>query len=248
MSLRDGCVWNTTRRSGRLPSMSIQDNLWPPKRSQLWQGSLLATIAHSLYVVADPELSYELSWDGPNYSRQDSQGTRGTVTFAPDRLVAVFRDDHSSRMPERADAPYNLDPYFTDMPEDLRALAHAEALQYVFDEYNSKIAPLITAAFWSRGDTLTAAEPWSQVLKHGAHLLDTELSEPEGAVSAWAEYYGLSDEQVDLLRALFRRKTTIPDEQITLDQPEYRILVSKGSEGLEECRELLLALGIVIPE
>ncbi len=40
-----------------------------PSRKRLWHGAALATIAHAIFIAADPTLPWELSWDGPNYSR-----------------------------------------------------------------------------------------------------------------------------------------------------------------------------------
>ena len=205
---------------------------------------MLATIAHAIGVAADPMLSYELSWDGINYSRQDGQGTRGTVTFAPSATVAVFRDDSSARMPGRSGNQYDLDWFFRGVPAEVMVLARNEALQYVLDEYEGKVSPVITAAFWGNASTLNAAEPWAEVFRHGAHLISTELAEPEAAIVQWTEYHDLSDAQSNLLRVLYTRRVEVKDSEVILGKRECAALAHKGADGIEESRELLAAVGI----
>jgi hypothetical protein len=81
------------------------------ERKQLWEGCILASIAHAIMVAHYPELSNEQSWDGFNYNVQDSSGTRATITFHPNCLVAAFRNEYSER--DYIDA---LD-YFNDVPK-----------------------------------------------------------------------------------------------------------------------------------
>ena len=224
----------------------VHDNF--PDRLRLWRGTVLATVAHAIGVAANPLFSYELSWDGINYSRQNSQGTRGTVTFAQGATVAVFRDESSVRIPGRSSNEYDLNWFFRGMPEDLMLLAHREALQYMLDEYEGKESPTITAAFWGDTNILTSAEPWAEVFSHGAHLLRTELTEVEAAMSEWAGYHDMSEVQSDLLRALYTRRIQELDLEIVIGKQEYAVLTSEGADGIEESRELLAAIGIKFPK
>ena len=57
----------------------------------------------------------------------------------------------------------------------------------------------------------------------------------------------MTDTQFYLAYTLHRRKTRKPDSQITLTDEEYQILVSEGTEGLEQSREMLAAIGIILP-
>ena len=68
------------------------------EKERLWKGCMLASIAHAIMVAYYPEVSNEHSWDGINYSIQDSAGARGTITFSQDYFVAVFRDDDVERL------------------------------------------------------------------------------------------------------------------------------------------------------
>ena len=219
-----------------------------PRIAELRQGIILATIAHAIWIAADAELAYELGWDGPNYLRQDGQGTRGTITLTEAGIVAAFRDDDSPRTPWRPGVEHSLDQLLNGMPENVRLIAEQHTLQYLMDEWEGLVRPVITAAFWSTGDHLTAAEPWQDVVTHGAHLIGTELMGAEDAIIAWQEGLELSSAQVHLLRSLYSRKLDSPDTPISLESWEYDILVSAGSKGLHESRDLLAVIGIDVPD
>src|SRR5688500_19731411 len=95
-----------------------------PSTVQLWKGAILGAVAHSIAIAKNPEFTYELWWEGPNYNRQNGQGTRGTITFMGDRLVGAFCDDNSLCAPWRSGGSYSLEPFFVGMPEGLVKLAH----------------------------------------------------------------------------------------------------------------------------
>ncbi len=215
-----------------------------PRQEQLRDGAVLATIAYAIWLAHDPTLVNELSWDGPNYSRQDTAGTRGTVTFGDGVLVGVFRDEHSPRSPLGTDQPYNLNLYLRGMPPELRDMADEEALQYVLEDHQGVTGPIITAAFWSDDATLTAAEPWPDVMKHGAHLVRRELLNSDTALEAWREDLDLTGDEMNLARSLFRRKMEEHKEKITLTEHERRILLAQGDEGADVARSLLNAVGL----
>lgn len=220
-----------------------------PMVSNLLYGSYLGTIAHSFFIMSNPILSHEQSWDGINYSVQDSMGARGTVTFAGDQVVGVFFDNNSPRNPFRSgeDIQLLLQRIFSGISEDLWTIAKNEALQYVLQEYGGQVFPIITAAFWSEGEYLTAGEPWNLVINHGAHLIRNQFSDIETAIMEWQEYYELAPAHIDLIRLLFNRKMTTPDQPILLSKQELAIIKRNGDEGLDDSRELLAAIGIIIP-
>lgn len=216
-------------------------------RLQLWQGAILGTIAHAIWVAHHPDLAYEQSWEGPNYIVQNSMGAYGTVTFAENSVVGVFFDSHSSRSPYRSEGSYDLRSFLSGIPENLLVLANQEALQYVLQEYKGITMPIITAAFWSEDDYLTAAKPWQEVFANGAHLVRIQLLDTEKAIAEWQTNYELKSSQVELTRSLFYRKVTRPQTQIVLDDQERSVLASDGTEGIEVSRELLAGIGIILP-
>lgn len=218
----------------------------PPPATQLWRGALLGTIAHALWLVQHPEFAHEQSWDGPNYSVQNSSGSRGTVTFAETTIVGVLFDEESERNPFRSGAKYDRGRFFVDIPPEVFALAEAEALQYVVQEHQGRVMPVITTAFWSTDGTLTAAEPWRNVMEHGGRLLQLQLTNTEQAITAWQGEYTFSMQHVQVLRSLFERRIHTADA-VLVEPDEHAILFADGTHGIEECRELLAGINIVLP-
>ncbi len=219
-----------------------------PSVKELWQGAILATIAHALFITASPDLAYELSWEGLNYSRQDSQGGRGTITFTEDEeVVGAFFDTHSPRNPYLKVGEYTLAPYFKGIPENLLQLAQSETLEYILDDWEGKPMPVVTSAFWSVNGRLVAAEDWTKVLSNGAHLLRIELMPIPKAFSVWQSECDFSEEQIGLVQNLYKRKLENENQPFQLEREEYKLWTAQGTDGIIESRELLEAIRIVVP-
>jgi hypothetical protein len=214
--------------------------------TELWRGCVLATIAHAIFTAHHPELTNEQSWDGVNYNVQDSEGSLGTVTFAPGGTVGAFFDSHSRRNPISSKQSYDLATRLTEMPAEMKAIAENDTLQYLLQDHEGAQVPIVTAAFWTVDDHLVAAEPWPDVFANGAHLIQTQLKSTDEAIDTWRNHYGLSTRQVESLRSLFATKISVPDAAITLSETEKAALLEQGSEGLEQSRELLAELNIVV--
>jgi len=160
----------------------------------------------------------------------------------------VFRDEHSPRSPLGSQQPYDMAPFFAVAPAEIRALAQDQALSYVLEEHEGIVQPIITAAFWGEGERLTAAEPWPDVVTHGAHVVDKEVMATEDAVTAWADDCEFSADHVALLRSLFGRRMTTIGISILLSDVEMAVLTAEGDEGLGESREALAGINILLPE
>lgn len=225
----------------------MKDSSRFPTYEQLWQGSLLATIAHAISIAKDPELAYEHSWHGSNYSLQNSMGVRGTIVFDGGDFVAVFFDAHSTRNPFRSEMSYNYDFYFVGMPAALQPLSDSASM-HILEDYYGLIMPVVTAAFWGHGTDVTAVEPWLEVVRHGAHLVHTNVLPPTTAIAEWQENYELVPSQVALLGSLFgRRMTTESTAVVVLEPWEQDIMMAFGTEGIDQSRELLASIGIILP-
>lgn len=230
------------------PTIALPDNEAPafPTLARLRRGVLLGTIAHGLWQMALEQFAPSQQWDGTNYGLNNEQGERGTITFDGDRVVGVFCDVHSERSPWQSEAPYDLAPYFTGIPPDLLQLAQEQTLLHQLDDYRGRLVPVITTAFWSAGERLTAAEPWPAVVANGAHLLRIQLMEPEQAIMAWQENYEFAADQVAMLRALFGRRQASAEPVLVLKPWEQAVLLSRGDAGLAMSRQLLTAVGIAL--
>jgi hypothetical protein len=213
--------------------------------NQLWQGAILVSIAYAISYAESAILAHECSWDGLNYNRQDSQGTRGTLAFGNQGVVGLVRDDRSPAAPWHREDAYDVDAFLQGLPPDLSELAH-EASQYLLDEYNDRVQPIITAAFWYQGDALVGAATWPELYAHGAHLFRIECMQHETALLECQADFELSDDQFALLKSLFERRINASSLPIKLEDWQYEMLVSKAADGLAESLELLETIGIVV--
>lgn len=208
------------------------------QRENIWEGCILASIAHAIMVAHYPELSNEQSWDDINYNVQDSSGARGTITFHPNYLVGAFRNEFSER--EYIDA---LD-YFNSAPEEVNQLAVNETLQYLLDEIDGDTVPVITTAFWGGDDGTYSNDNFEDFIENGGFLIESQAKDIETAINEWKEYYEMSESQINLLHSIFERKISNPTVEIILTESEIKMIESDNEEGLNESRISFGELGI----
>ena len=201
-------------------------------REQLWEGCILASIAHSIMVAHYPDFANEHSWDGINYSAQDTEGARGTITFHHQYCVAAFRDDNS----ERANKVRKASEYFKGASKDILDIAESEALQYLLDSVKGKSVPVITSAFWGEGSNLYSNDEHDDMYKYGGFLLFRQVMTLNDSIVAWKEYYDMTKEQSDLLESIFTRKVSNPTATIILTKEEVDLIGTDNEEGINESK------------
>jgi hypothetical protein len=210
------------------------------ERKQLWEGCILASIAHAIMVANYLELSNEQSWDGINYNVQDSSGTRGTITFHPNYLVGAFRNDYSERVSENRVA---LD-FFKDAPQEVNVLASNETLQYLLDEIDGDAVPVITTAFWGNKDGFYSNDNFEDFIENGGFLIERQATDIEASIKEWKEGYEMSESQINLLRYIFERKISDPAGEIVLTESEIKMIQADDEDALNESRISFEELGI----
>lgn len=210
--------------------------------TQLWNGCILAGIAHAIMVGEYPFMANEQSWDGLNYSVQDSCGQRGTISFRDNYCVAAFRNDNSVRMK----APMNLEKFFEGADDFIVRLAHEEALQYLLlDDRDGKVVPVITTAFWGKKE-LMANDTLEDLLNNGGALIENQLCDITEAVERWKETYEMNDEQINLMMSLYERKINNPDQPIKLSKKEISSIDIQSDEGMIESKASFKEMNILL--
>ena len=199
--------------------------------AQLWRGCVLAGIAHAITVAKYPLTSNEHSWDGWNYSVQDSAGQRGTVSFKNGCCVAAFRNDNSDRIYKVLKA----EQYFKGAPKEIIELANSEALQYLLDEIEGETRPYITTAFWGK-EKLYSNDSFEEILINGGNLLEYHVLDIEMVIESWKERYDMDNGQICLLKSIYTRRVNDFNTFINLSQQEVNLLGTNDEEGLEESR------------
>jgi hypothetical protein len=212
-------------------------------REQLWKGCMLASIAHAIMVSRFLEISNEHSWDGINYSVQDSAGTRGTVTFHTEYCVAAFRNEKSRRI---SSGEINADRYFKGAPHKIIELAEAEALQYLLDKINGKIVPVITTAFWEKENKIFTRDSYDEMIENGGFILERQVMDTDSAINVWVDYYEMDERQVVLLRSIYERKISNPTNVISLSKDEIGMIGTDDLEGLAESKSSFEEMGILL--
>lgn len=211
-------------------------------KEKLWKGCMVASIAHAIMVAHYPETSNEHSWDGMNYSVQDSEGARGTITFSKKFYVGALRDDNSERIGEEKLFDYNS--YFKNTPHNIFKLAQQEALQYLLEDVNENIKPLITTAIWGNETETFSNDSFEDMKNNGGFLIERQTMELEDAFSSWKEYYEMTPQQYDLLRHIYERKMLKPGQILKLTAEEINKIGTNDKEGLYESRVSFSEIGI----
>ena len=224
-----------------------------PRSDALWPGCLLASTAHAIFVVRAPYLAHEQSWVGRNYSIQDSAGSRATITFGDDSALCVgvmyMASSGRSLLTSLTAARDGIRTLFQGIPEGLKGLS-SEALEFSMEVVEGTPVSVATAAFWTdlTSKQLTAVEPWTDVVKHGAIMLEKQFETPEAALAMWADEYAFDRVEIALTEALFSRRSSTVGA-ITLTDGEAREINQRivTREGLRACRESLSGIGISFP-
>ncbi|MFC4410616.1 hypothetical protein ACFOZY_09345 [Chungangia koreensis] len=223
--------------------MAVEFNDVPWTREQIWRGSILASIAHAIMVSHFPEIANEHSWDGMNYSVQDSAGTRGTISFHSEYCVAAFRNENSYRM---SSGEISSNVYFKGAPPQIIELAETEALQYLLDNVNGHISPVITTAFWGIKNQLFACDKHDLLIENGGFILERHVMDLSDSIDAWVEYYDMNEKQVTLMNSIFKRKISNPKEIIRLTDTEIDMIESENQEDLTESKVSFEEIGVIL--
>jgi hypothetical protein len=231
-----------------------------PKSAVVLPGAILGYLVNSITTAQGVHFS-SLTWEDHGYftkngqavyGTNDGQGIYGAILFEGKSLVGIFYDTRSERAPYQAPDNYDLNRFFHGMPPNHWPLVERVLAQYFYEIVNDIKIPSVTAAFWSDGEYLTAADPWDVVLAHGARLIRIELMEDtDEALAEWQADYDMTPQQVTFARSLFKRKMARPAATITLTQREVEWLRSTSEEpnevGINVCREKLKTIGILMP-
>ena len=161
------------------------------KIKNLYNGCILASIANAISAARYPLFAYEHSWDGINYSANDTSGTRCTVTFSGDYCVAAFRNDKSERRGENS--KYVAD-FFKIIPrdiiDDIKKIAIDETLQYLLMEFENEVdgkytCPVITTLLWGKNNELFTEDTFEDFLEYGGEILATQAMSMKSAIDEW---------------------------------------------------------------
>lgn len=137
----------------------------------------------------------------------------------------------------------NCKQYFEGADESVIQLANEEALQYLLDEVDGEIKPVITTAFWGR-ENLVTNDTLDVMMENGGKLLEVQMGEIPVAVEYWKNTYQMNDNQVKMMLLLYEKKSAMPNQTITLSKEEVAILGIKNEDGRIESKESFAEIDI----
>jgi len=178
---------------------------------------------------------------------QNGAGTRGTITFHDEVIVAAFRNEQSDRLIS-SDLTQTVQKNLHNTPSIVHEVAMSETLQYLLDEVDGQTIPLITTLFYGMNDDFISTDNIEDLFEHGAEIIQTQLlGFTDEAIKRWQDYHEMSQEQSDLVLSLFHRKFQKTETEIRLTQEEANLIGLENADGIVECRESLEELGIILP-
>jgi hypothetical protein len=215
----------------------------PITRSRLWQGATIGTLAEVVGGSGEGQ-----RWEGMTYLLDNMSGWTGAIYFGESETIGAFFAADSSRNPFPSNGlDYDVTSYFAGMPPSMWRAAEDNVLRYLTDTLGGQAVPVITAAFWGEGDSISAAESWSQMYWNGVVLIDRQLMPPDTALAAWRVQYSLSDEQVAFIRSLVHKRFNTSAMYIVLNSSEWDMLKPENANYIDEVRASLQTIGFRTP-
>lgn len=209
-------------------------------KTDIYRGCMIASISHAIMTNIYPELSYEQSWDGVNYSIQNSSGLRGTITFDNEFCVVAIRNEMSNHVVGEK----GIQEYMRSFPLNVLQIAHEETLQYLLLEMNGVVSPYISSMFWVDAAGLHYEEKFSNVIKEDFALLENIVLPKEMAISKWKEYYDMDSKTVELIETLYQLKMKNRESIIKLNKNQKKMI--PGEYINYQCIEALNELNIIL--
>lgn len=209
-------------------------------KTDLYRGCLIASISHAIMTNVYPELSYEQSWDGVNYSIQNSAGLRGTITFENDFCVGAVQNERSGRMV----GGEAIEEYMRSFPLNVVQKAYGETFQYLLLERNGVVAPYVTSIFWADLTALHYEEKLIDSLKEDFALFENIVLPEKTVIEKWKEYYDMDSKAVELMDMLYQLKAK--DFLSTIELSEKQKKLIPGTYMNNQCVEALKELNIVL--
>lgn len=199
---------------------------------------IFVSIINAIMALEFSDYSSLHSWDGNNYSFNDWQGIRGTVTFNNNICVAACRNEKSKRLKNYKPA----NSYFKNAPQSILGLAEDETLQYLLENIKGQDVPLITAAFWVIDGNLVSIDKKNDLYDNGIRVLDKQLfSSMSEIIENCVKDYRMSKKQIDFANYLFDLKIITQEKQLIYvkkqDFPDIFFGLDVCEEGINSLKE-----------
>lgn len=203
---------------------------------KLKKGCILASVVHAIMLSKYPELSNEYSWDNMNYSVQDSMGTKTTITFLDNKVVAAFQKYQS--IDSLNYNKHSIEKIFKYADQSIINIAETETLSYLLEDLDGTVLPYISTAFWYQDKSVFSNDNYENLIEKGMDIIEIQLLDIENGLKAWEDYYEMNEIEINLSKRLFNKRIS-HDKKIILTKEETDILFELAGENIDECEESL---------
>ncbi len=209
---------------------------------ELYNYCLLRGISHAMWNGIFYELCYESSWDSYNYSMNNSQGSRGTITFKNNNVFGAFRNDD-------VDNIVNLEDDLKIVPSDLIQVAKTEALQYLLNNNeNGETVPIITTFLWYVGEKIYLSHSEDEFQELSGGFLEYMTDGMEAYVESLVEEFELTDSQLEFIKLVYDRKISTPSEKVYFTKEEMTMVGIEDGYKLDEFFTSFSEMNIFVQE
>ncbi len=209
-------------------------------KEDLLKGCLISSLAHCISTNEFPMFAYEQSWNGRNFSINDSSGTRGTVTFVDGFCVGAIRNEHSFFGYQGGKIRF-LSKSF---PEEVAEVLWRETLSYLMVDTEQGTLPRVTSVFWC-DKTLHHRKCHSRALYRDFELFRHIVLPEDCCIEEISAQNELDHSGLELLKSLYVLKKTDFSEKIILTPQQISQL--PGGEIKPECIESFGEMNIFFP-
>lgn len=204
---------------------------------------LYSSIAHAISLSKYPELSYEQSWDGNNFSIQDGSGVRGTISFTDKLIVGAFRSD---RMIDRNKV--EASSYLKGASSQLISYAESETFRYLLDNINGVVVPSVTAVFFGENEEISSTDSLNDFKLLTDNLVDFIFLNEKENREYWIEQYEFSNDEINIIDELYQSRLLDPTDEIRVPHKILSSLDFISEDAKEEVEISLTELNISIIE
>ncbi|HAM63656.1 MAG: hypothetical protein A2Y20_07955 [Firmicutes bacterium GWF2_51_9] len=206
----------------------------------IWRNCILDTVVHALQNCIYPYFDYEKSWSNSNFSINNSEGVRATITFYNNVVLIGIRDESLENHFGFSDD----NDLVRNAPDMIKRIANDYTLQYLLVDENNKTLPAITAFLWITDAKAVSKQKLSDLLVSGYKSISYIFLSIDELIEYWRERYEFSDKQIDLvfeIYDIFMRKPNLTVSfSSVLIQNKFGYVVTK------ECKETFSEIGILL--
>lgn len=211
----------------------------------LYQGCIVSTVVHALWVRKYPFAKYMHYWDNFNCHFNDLEGNLATISFFETGVVGVIYRKELHQDQSLSLHKQFLENLLDTMPNELRKLAEEETIQYFIQNIQGEEFPLISDLFWSADNFLASSIEQTQWNNIWLKLIKNQLLGVEEELLALQKEYNLNENEMQLMSLIINKKISTPNKIIEIRTEPYMEKILKSGD-INISIHLLKKMGIFL--